>query len=209
MSSERAASPPSTTRKYSRIQSICRCESWTIMSSLCPIRSWHTQLIPVANAFSSRALSTCDNMTSKYNSIIIIGGGIAGLSTARYILQHEKNIEVTIVDKNNLPGKQLDPYLTYDKQQVDLLHYNIPSRRNGNVLCPSLTIPWTTRSLWSEAFLPLLKSYFGKKGKGSMPTTISFDVPSLLTNTNMVRSTTNLCSHHKCNIDTKYCIYHF
>ena len=142
--------------------------------------------IAAADAIFRRTFSSTVNCLdqSKYSDIIIIGGGIAGLSTARYLLAHDANINVTIIDKNEaLPN--LSSYPTYDKQQVDLLHYNIPSRRNGNVLCPSLTVPWTTRSLWNEAFLPLVKSYFGSK-KGSRTATISFDAPSLISNRDMV-----------------------
>jgi myosin-crossreactive antigen len=134
----------------------------------------------------SLSINNIDHYTPKYENIIIIGGGIAGLSTARYLLANDKNIHITIIDKNTEIPNQA-PYSTYDKQQVDLLHYNIPSRRNGNVLCPSLTVPWTTRSLWNEAFLPLMKSYFGSNEKGDRPANITFDVPSLLLDGNMVR----------------------
>lgn len=123
----------------------------------------------------------------KYNHITIVGGGIAGLSTARYLLHHDNRINVTIIDKfTEIPNAK--SYSTYDKQQIDLLHYNIPSRRNGNVLCPSLTVPWTTRSLWSEVFLPFLKSYFVKEKDLIRPQTISFDVPALLGDRSMVSS---------------------
>jgi hypothetical protein len=123
----------------------------------------------------------------KHQNIIILGGGIAGLSTARYLLHYDRNIRITIIDKNiEAIPKRSTPYAAYDKQQVDLMHFNIPSRRNGNVLCPSLTVPWTTRSLWSEAFLPLLKSYFYTNKKEHAPPTISFDISSLMWNRDMV-----------------------
>lgn len=136
---------------------------------------------------SQRAISSNidKSKVSKYNDIIVIGGGIAGLSTARYLLQDDKRLQVTIIDKNDaLPYPS--PSTTYDKQQKDIMHYNIPSRRNGNVLCPSLTAPWTTRSLWNEVFLPTITRYI-KKEENSRPT-ISFDVPSLLMNKSMVCS---------------------
>lgn len=124
----------------------------------------------------------------KYGSVIIIGGGIAGLSTARYLLRHDTRIRITIIDNNTdiLPN-QSTSYSSYAQQQINLMHFNIPSRRNGNMLCPSLTIPWTTRSLWSEAFLPLMKSYFAATHKkGRAPPTISFDLPTLMLDRNMV-----------------------
>lgn len=144
---------------------------------------------------SKRALSISADNTSltrpKYNHITIIGGGIAGLSTARYLLRHDSRINVTIIDKHTeIPkvAKSSSSYPTYDEQQIDLLHYNIPSRRNGNVLCPSLTVPWTTRSLWSEVFLPFLKSRFVKEKEMNRPQIITFDVPALLSDRNMVSS---------------------
>ena len=144
------------------------------------------------DAISHRTFSnTITTMAEpKYNEIIVIGGGIAGLSTARYLLAQGNDIRVTIIDKNQ-PLPEQASYETYDKQQMDLLHYNIPSRRNGNVLCPSLTVPWTTRSLWKEAFLPLIKSYWGRGEKSGIPATISFDTPSLLWNRDMVSTLSN------------------
>lgn len=117
--------------------------------------------------------------------IIILGGGIAGLSTARYLLgntQHSRNIKVTVIDRNidvSLAGAS--PPISYEQQQTDYLHYSIPSRRNGNVLCPSLTIPWTTRSLWKEAFLPGIKSLFSSPGNGDSRPSITFEWQSLVT----------------------------
>ena len=139
-------------------------------------------------AFSINTNNTDNSLTHpKYDHITIVGGGIAGLSTARYLLHHDNRINVTIIDKfTEIPNAK--SYSTYDKQQIDLLHYNIPSRRNGNVLCPSLTVPWTTRSLWSEVFLPFLKSYFVKEKDLIRPQTISFDVPALLGDRSMVSS---------------------
>jgi len=124
----------------------------------------------------------------KYGSVIIIGGGIAGLSTARYLLRHDKRIRITIIDNNtDIMPNQSTSYPSYAQQQINLMHCNIPSRRNGNMLCPSLTIPWTTRSLWSEAFLPMMTSYFAPKNKKARaPPTISFDLPSLMLDRNMV-----------------------
>ena len=142
---------------------------------------------PSISATPQRAVSSIigRSKVSKYNDIIIIGGGIAGLSTARYLLQNDKHLQITIIDKNDaLPDRSC--IKTYDKQQKDIMHYNIPSRRNGNVLCPSLTVPWTTRSLWNEVFLSTMKTHLMKEEKHRP--TISFDVPSLLMNKNMVRN---------------------
>lgn len=149
---------------------------------------------PVAE--STQTFARCANYSieHKYKNIVIIGGGIAGLSTARYLLARDRNLHVTVIDKNEALSEQ-STYSTYDKQQVGLLQYNIPSRRNGNMLCPSLTTPWTTRSLWNEAFIPLMKSYIGTSEKGK-PANISFDVPSLIGNRNMVRLMTVCKSPH-------------
>jgi hypothetical protein len=45
--------------------------------------------------------------------------------------------------------------------------------------------------LWNEAFLPLVKSYIGTSEKGKHAT-ISFDVPSLIGNRDMVRGAEEL-----------------
>jgi hypothetical protein len=125
--------------------------------------------------------------------IIILGGGIAGLSTARYLLRHteqNQSVKITLIDRNidddyiqRKEKKMISS--SYEQQQTDYLHYSIPSRRNGNVLCPSLTIPWTTRSLWEEAILPGIKSLFAiEKNSGGRPT-ITFDWQALLTDRNI------------------------
>ena len=126
--------------------------------------------------------------------IVIIGGGIAGLSTARFLLGGGRRI--TLIDRNvdALPSNGNDSSSSsscdassYERRLVEgRPHMNIPSRRNGNVLCPSLTVPWTTRSLWKEAILPGLKSAVGYGGGGVAPS-VTFDWASLATNRNMVR----------------------
>lgn len=123
---------------------------------------------------------------SKSEHIIILGGGIAGLSTARYLLQLSNFTRITLIDRNvdlNSPDNSKYPS-SYEEQICSQMHMNIPSRRNGNVLCPSLTIPWTTRPLWKEAILPGLKSILSSGGDASPP--ITFDWPSLIIDRNMV-----------------------
>ena len=121
--------------------------------------------------------------------IIIIGGGIAGLSTARYLLhhtEHDKSATITLIDKNYVessPGASSSSPSSYEEQVLQP-HLSIPSRRNGNVLCPSLTVPWTTRSLWKETFLPGLKSLISSS-ESSVPS-ITFEWSSLLMDRKMV-----------------------
>ena len=112
----------------------------------------------------SRGFSTA----AEQHNIIILGGGIAGLSTARYLLRHTEshsNVKITLIDRNDIvDGINIQPSLSYAEQQSEYPHFCTPSRRNGNVLCPSLTIPWTTRSLFSEAIMPALKSFLFSPG---------------------------------------------
>ena len=120
--------------------------------------------------------------------ILILGAGIAGLSTARYLLQHtqQQNIraKITIIDRNIDILPTINTLPSLHSPHHARLHKNIPSRRNGNVLCPSLTVPWTTRSLWNEAILPGLKTIISSRE----PTpSISFDWPSLMSDKDMVR----------------------
>lgn len=89
-----------------------------------------------------------------HNNILILGGGIAGLSTARYLLRYARhhrnnNTTVTLIDKNIDVLEEIN----YDSSRCPLPyeerissgrpHKNILSRRNGNYLCPSLIFPWT------------------------------------------------------------------
>lgn len=125
----------------------------------------------------------------KCEHILILGGGIAGLATARFLLhyserQNMNDLKVTIIDRNSdiLTAANSTPscYSPSEKR----LHKNIPSRRNGNVLCPSLTVPWTARSLWSEAIFPGMKSFV----YSSEPSpAVTFDLPSLISDKDMVR----------------------
>ena len=125
--------------------------------------------------------------------IIILGGGIAGLATARYLLQHAQRsdiggILITLIDKNvdtTISKTGNSPASTYEEQITRRRpHMNIPSRRNGNYLCPSLTVPWTARPLWKDVILPGLKSALD----GGPRPAISFDWKSMIADKNMVRS---------------------
>jgi hypothetical protein len=126
----------------------------------------------VKNAATTITGAKCEHM-------IILGGGIAGLSTARYLLsyaQHQnKSVKITLIDGN------VDYVPTNNSAHPssrERSHKNIPSRRNGNVLCPSLTVPWTTRSLWNEAILPGMKSLVSSTEPSP---SVTFDWPSLMT----------------------------
>jgi len=128
----------------------------------------------------------------KSEHIIILGCGIAGLSTARYLLQYSNNSKVTLIDRASdiLPTNKLSqPYTSYEEQICDqLMHNCIPSRRNGNVLCPSLTVPWTARPLLKEIVLPRLKSMLGFVDRGDStqpPPAIAFDWYNLIMDKNM------------------------
>lgn len=133
------------------------------------------------------------------NNILILGGGIAGLSTARYLLhytrhlQNNNNTTITLIDKNidaleKIKYNSCRRPLSYEERiSYGRPHKNIPSRRNGNYLCPSLIVPWTARPLWSEVILPLLKFGLGS-GQGSnnhQRPPISFDWKSLLADRDM------------------------
>lgn len=120
--------------------------------------------------------------------VLILGGGIAGLSTARYLLR-SRNTRVTLIDRNDdvLPASSVSSLPSYEEQICSQMHKMIPSRRNGNVLCPSLTVPWTTRSLWKEAILPELKSAIGFRDDSSHHSpAITFDWSQLCRDRYMV-----------------------
>lgn len=141
-----------------------------------------TTRVKVKNAITTR---------EKCERILILGGGIAGLSTARYLLDHaqqnDKRVQITLIDANTdfLPTIHTLP--SNQPSTNERLHKNIPSRRNGNVLCPSLTVPWTNRSLWNEAILPGIKSVLVSSTEPSP--SVTFDWPSLVTDKDMVRPT--------------------
>eukprot|EP00984_Skeletonema_dohrnii_P031095 scaffold23170_cov176-Skeletonema_dohrnii-CCMP3373.AAC.3 len=112
---------------------------------------------------ASRSLTSSSAASQKKQHIIILGGGIAGLSTARYLLGHtqqHRSVKITLIDRNIVDtNNNTLPSSTYEEQQTEYPHFSTPSRRNGNVLCPSLTIPWTTRSLFNEAIKPAINRY--------------------------------------------------
>lgn len=158
-----------------------------------------------SNSHNSQ-MKSLNTASDKSEHVIILGGGIAGLSTARYLLsntQQNKNLKITLIDKNigtslkqhSTPTVPSIPstYESYIQGQIDVSHFNIPSRRNGNMLCPSLTTPWTSRSLWNEAFLPVLKSFIpsytsSNNAKSDVhPPSITFDWASMALDKNMVR----------------------
>ena len=148
----------------------------------------------IGSTSAQRAVHDNNSTTKKCEHVIILGGGIAGLSTARYLLHHTPTggVNITLIDKNTdlLPGanSSVSPK-SYEEQICTQLHYNIPSRRNGNVICPSLTVPWTTRPHWSEAIRPGLKSLLGLGGPDESNTlSITFDLPSLVMDRNLVRA---------------------
>mmetsp|Transcript_5190 Transcript_5190/g.10369 ORF Transcript_5190/g.10369 Transcript_5190/m.10369 type:complete len:344 (-) Transcript_5190:742-1773(-) len=138
------------------------------------------------NISPSSQVRYSNTSAKKTEHVVILGGGIAGLSSARYLLaltEKEKNLTISLIDKNvgsidankkselnqsnsteNYESRAATLFESYVQQQIDFPHFNIPSRRNGNVLCPSLTVPWTSRSLWSDAFLPMLKNFVTKSG---------------------------------------------
>jgi hypothetical protein len=163
--------------------------SYSLWNSLMTEQRNHLpRVTAAAAAFSSI------NGDQQQQHIIILGGGIAGLSTARYLLRHteqSQSVKITLIDRNidddyiqRKEKKKISS--SYEQQQTNYLNYSIPSRRNGNVLCPSLTIPWTTRSLWEEVILPGIKSLFAinNNNSGDRPT-ITFDWQALLTDRNI------------------------
>ena len=162
----------------------------TLKRLLDMVRITHRSQIRFASLSSSSS-------AEGHNNILILGGGIAGLSTARYLLRYARhhrnnNTTVTLIDKNIDVLEEIN----YDSSRCPLSyeerissgrpHKNIPSRRNGNYLCPSLIVPWTARPLWSEVILPLLKFGLGSgRGKNHRRPPITFDWPSLLADRNM------------------------
>ncbi|KAK1732317.1 D-amino acid dehydrogenase [Skeletonema marinoi] len=140
---------------------------------------------------ASRSLTSSSAATSqKKQHIIILGGGIAGLSTARYLLGHtqqHRNVNITLIDRNVVDNNNnTQPSSTYEEQQTEYPHFSTPSRRNGNVLCPSLTIPWTTRSLFNEAIKPAIKSVFAfNNNQADDRPAITFDWKSLMSDRSM------------------------
>ena len=176
--------------------------------------SFSTTKTPASSKFAKPVFVSNESQVegsrqSNREHILILGGGIAGLSTARYLLSHtqrNQNLNITLIDRNvGILTNKLSPSSSsggvekrsssppspssYEQHQLDLPHFSVPSRKNGNMLCPSLTVPWTTRSLWDEAFLPVLKSYYisaEKAGTAVRPPSISFDWASLISDRNMV-----------------------
>jgi len=152
-------------------------------------------------------LSSSSSGEGHNNNILILGGGIAGLSTARYLLHYIRhhqnhNTTVTLIDKNIDALEEIqikyDSYrrpLSYEERMSSggRPHKNIPSRRNGNYLCPSLIVPWTDRPLWSEVIVPLLQFGLGFGTRKSNENhqrrrrrpPITFDWQSILADRNM------------------------
>jgi hypothetical protein len=98
------------------------------------------------------------------------GGGASGI------------MSITLIDRN----ADATAPITNDEERIGRHrrpHRSIPSRGNGNYLCPSLTVPWTARPLWGEALMPGLRYAFA----GGPRPPISFDWPSLIADRNMVR----------------------
>ena len=57
-------------------------------------------------------------------SVAIIGGGISGLSAAKYLL--EANANVTLLEKENRLGGNNDPYLENGKHYATtVIHYPV------------------------------------------------------------------------------------
>eukprot|EP00573_Skeletonema_grethae_P004513 CAMPEP_0201698506 /NCGR_PEP_ID=MMETSP0578-20130828/19583_1 /ASSEMBLY_ACC=CAM_ASM_000663 /TAXON_ID=267565 /ORGANISM="Skeletonema grethea, Strain CCMP 1804" /LENGTH=467 /DNA_ID=CAMNT_0048185067 /DNA_START=61 /DNA_END=1464 /DNA_ORIENTATION=- len=143
--------------------------------------------------------------------IIILGGGIAGLSTARYLLGYthrHRNVKITLIDRNAAEIKNKLPSPTYEEQHAEYPHFSTPSRRNGNVLCPSLNIPWTSKSLLKETIMPAVKSVFATNDSPSAPLAITFDWKSLISDRSMYSFATHYLlqklvykppRHHQCN----------
>eukprot|EP00986_Skeletonema_menzelii_P015346 scaffold11548_cov97-Skeletonema_menzelii.AAC.2 len=158
--------------------------------------------------FASRSITT-----SSAEHIIILGGGIAGLSTARYLLGHtheHRNVRITLIDRNfvDVENKSTVPSSAYEDQQTEYPHLSTPSRRNGNVLCPSLTIPWTSRSLFNETIMPAIKAAFASKDNPAAQPAITFDWKSLVSDRSMYSFATHYLlqklihkspRHHQCN----------
>ncbi len=141
-------------------------------------------------------------MSGQRQRVIILGGGIAGLSTARYLLHHHGRMRnegggasgvmsIALIDRNPdataapTTTNDCSPASSSDEERIgrNRPHRNIPSRRNGNYLCPSLTVPWTARPLWGEAIVPGLRRALA----GGPRPPISFDWPSLIADRSMVR----------------------
>jgi D-amino-acid dehydrogenase len=77
-------------------------------------------------------------MPSK-KKIVIIGGGIAGLSTAVYLAE-EENVEVEVIEANAKVAE-------------------VTSFMNGSLFCPSLTQPWSNRSNLTSFFTQIFLDY--------------------------------------------------
>lgn len=111
----------------------------------------------------------------------VLGGGIAGLCTTRYLLKYSKDCKVTLIDKEpDLALSSTKPITSYDEQVSSRPHRCIPSRRNGNVLCPSLTVPWTSKSMWKEVAEPAIRGAFGRRPAAAGMPSVSFDWPTLV-----------------------------
>ena len=111
----------------------------------------------------------------------VLGGGIAGLCTTRYLLKYSKDCKVTLIDKeSDLALGSANPFASYDEQVSARPHRSIPSRRNGNVLCPSLTVPWTSKSMWKEVVEPSMRGAFGRRPAAAGMPSVSFDWPTIV-----------------------------
>ncbi|KAL7429734.1 hypothetical protein ACHAXM_001863 [Skeletonema potamos] len=146
-----------------------------------------------ATAAALQKTASLSKQPQQQQHIVILGGGIAGLSTARYLLgrteQLQNNVKVTLIDRNNDDNNASNaPVSSYEQQRALYSHFSIPSRRNGNVLCPSLTIPWTTRSIFNEAIMPAIKSIFAMNSNTTQQAdrpAITFDWKALMSDKSM------------------------
>jgi len=78
------------------------------------------------------------NQEKKKKRAIVIGGGIAGVSTA-YYLAKTCNYEVTCIEKRRRVAR-------------------VASYLNGGLVCPSLTLPWPCFGLLKTALVSLIKN---------------------------------------------------
>lgn len=94
----------------------------------------------IAARTASSSMHTGNSTMNENEHIIILGGGMAGLSTARYLLHHttkaKKTTRITLIDGNPdiLSANKNSPYSSYEEQICCQRHLNVPSRRNGNVI---------------------------------------------------------------------------
>ena len=118
----------------------------------------------IPKRFSSNTTQPSPNLPAS-TDVIIVGGGIAGICTAHYLLRQSSNITVRLIDE--LPGVA-----------------RATSRINGGLICPSLSNSWTNMPIFAgkDAIARMALRQIMGRNDGGGASLLKFD-PKLMLDT--------------------------